>query len=319
MIRYGSMSDRTDPRAPSGRRGVALLLTIVIAVVVGMCTLALWRASAAATRTFTLEAAGPRSDALADSALARATAEMAIGGWRILGRPGEMRVIASGTSRLTRWHADVGRVTWSALVIRGVGVVRSGARGVSAHADVRRIVPLVAPMPVPDAALIGVAWWSIDAGASVEVPVASGAEVACRSSGGVVASARHPFPVAVDSLRLPLIDPDTVRDPLVGAFRLTRGRITRPLRVVGIVAVDTELVVEADLRVTGVLVARGSVHTAGGRLDVTGAVVTGDMGGGPSGLGAGDRVRYDACAIRRAVERVTSPGPTSTWTILPVF
>jgi hypothetical protein len=82
---------------------------------------------------------------------------------------------------------------------------------------------------------------------------------------------------------------------------------------------DSDLVVQADLRVTGVLVTRGSVRPAGGRLDVTGAVVSGDVGSGPSALGAGDRVRYDACAIRSAVARVTSPGPTATWTTLAVW
>jgi hypothetical protein len=166
--------------------------------------------------------------------------------------------------------------------------------------------------------LTGVLPWNLDPGATVEIPVAAGVELRCRSS-GVVVTARHAFPVLVDSLRLPLIDPDTLRDSLVGAFRLTLGRITRPVRVIGMLVADSELWIDADLRVTGVLVARGSVHPAGGRLDVTGAVVTGDAGGVASGLGAGDRVRYDACAIRSAVERVTSPGPTRTWTILPVF
>ncbi|MDZ7632771.1 MAG: hypothetical protein U5K74_15900 [Gemmatimonadaceae bacterium] len=116
-----------------------------------------------------------------------------------------------------------------------------------------------------------------------------------------------------------MVDPDTVTDSLVGAFRLTRSRLSVPLRVTGMVVLDSELFLEADLRLTGVLIARGSIRHVSGHLIVTGAVVAGDAGGGHSGLGPGDRVRYDACAIRRAVEHVTSPGPAATWTHLTPF
>jgi hypothetical protein len=301
------------------RRGVALLIAIAIGAVVGVCVLALWRESASATRAVTLESAIERADALADSALVRATAIVDSGGWTRLSRPGETVLFASASTRATRWRAESGRVAWGTLVIRGVAEVRSGVRGVWARSERRSIVPLRAPLPMPEAAVTGVQPWIVAAGATLDVPPAVGAEVVCRGPAGATASARHPYPVAIDSVRLPLVDADTVRDSLVGAFRLIRGRIARPLRITGMVVVDTEVVVDADLRVTGVLVARGSVHAGGGRLDVIGAVVSGDSGGGPSGLGSGDRVRYDACAIRRAVARVTSPGPTSTWTTLRVF
>lgn len=301
------------------RHGIALLIAVVICAVVGVCVLALWRGSMGAARAATLESSISRAESLADSALVRAAESTASGAWRSLELPGQMMVAGSDTRAGSRWRADVGRVGWGTLALRGVADMHSGARGVMSHVERRSVVPLNAPFPMPESPLIGALAWSIDAAATINLPLAVGAEAICRPSGAVIAAARHPFPMAVDSLRLPLIDPDTVRDSLVGAFRLTGGRITRALRITGMLVVDTEVVVAADLRVTGVLVVRGSVHPAGGRLDVTGAVVSGDVNGGPSGLGAGDRVRYDACAIRRAVARVTSPGPTRTWTTMTVF
>jgi hypothetical protein len=113
------------------------------------------------------------------------------------------------------------------------------------------------------------------------------------------------------------IDADTVTGPLTGVFRLTNPNLTHPLFVVGMVVLDSELLVQADLELVGVLVTRGAIQHAGGRLQVTGAVLAGDAGGGHSGLGAGDR--YDACAVRRAVERVTRAGPGATWTTVPLF
>jgi hypothetical protein len=130
---------------------------------------------------------------------------------------------------------------------------------------------------------------------------------------------RAAIPAGLGRWALTALDPDTVRDTLVGAFRLTRPAIGIPLRVTGMLVTDTDLLVGADLRVTGVLIAGGSIRTAGGRLDVTGAVVAGDSSGGQSRLGAGDRVRYDACAIRGAVLPLTSPGPAATWTTLRLF
>lgn len=301
------------------RAGAALLIAVVIGAVAAICVLALWRASASAARSITLEASTARADALADSALVRAASLVDSGGWQSLSLPGAMLQAGAARTAVTRWRADVGRVGWETLVVRGLGEVRSGVPGVWSRRERRSVVPLRAPLAVPDAALTGVELWSIAGGAIVDVPVAVGADIACRRASGATVTARHPFPAAINSLRLPLVDPDTLRDSMVGAFRLVRGRITHPLRFNGMVVVDTELVVEADLRVQGVLVVRGSVQPAGGRLDVTGAVVSGDAGGGRSGLGAGDRVRYDACAIRSAVARVTSPGPTATWTTLRVF
>lgn len=310
------MSDSIDR---TGRRGIALLIAVVICAVVGVCVLALWRGSMGAARAATLESSIARAEAIGDSALVRATVAMDGGAWRSLELPGQMLVAGSGIRAGARWRADVGRVGWGTLVLRGVGDTRSGARDVMSHAERRSVVPLRAPLAMPESALTGALAWSVDAAATIDLPLAIGAEAICRPASAVIVASRHPFPMAVDSLRLPLIDPDTLRDSLVGAFRLTHGRIRSPLRFTGMVVVDTEVMVEADLRVTGVLVVRGSVHPAGGRLDVTGAVVSGDANGGPSGLGAGDRVRYDACAIRRAVARVTSPGPTRTWTTLTVF
>jgi hypothetical protein len=126
----------------------------------------------------------------------------------------------------------------------------------------------------------------------------------------------RPWPPRFVPSVLPLIDPDTVRDTVRGAVRIAGPALTRPLQVRGMLALDSDLEVGADLHVSGVLIARGSVRSSGGQLTVIGAVVTGDAGGGHSALGSGDRVRYDGCAIRRALEHVTVPGLSATWTRL---
>jgi hypothetical protein len=191
---------------------------------------------------------------------------------------------------------------------------------VRAEAERRVLVPLVVPLPLPDAALTGGQDWIIDVGATVVIPAAVGSERACRSGAAISPSRQATGPAGQGRWPLTPIDPDTVRDALVGAFRLTRPAIaSAPMQVTGMLVTDTDLLVGADLRVTGVLIAGGSIRTAGGRLDVTGAVVAGDSSGGQSRLGAGDRVRYDACAVRGAVLPLTSPGPAATWTTLRLF
>lgn len=296
-----------------------MLLAIVISAVVGVAVLALWHGTAATKRAFSLESSGTHVTALADSALVQSMAFADSGNWPRLLSPGAWQMVATRSAQGATSRAEIARTAWMTLLLRGSATAPSGARGVTARADHRTIIPLVAPIEFPDAALTGAQPWIVDAGATLDVPAAVAREHLCRATTGARAIARAPRSVAIDATRLPVIDADTVRDSLVGAFRLNVGAVRSPLRVRGIVVVDSELLVGADLRVTGVLVTRGSVHPAGGRLDVIGAVVAGDAGGGPSGLGAGDRVRYDACAIRRALEQVTSRGATATWTTLTVY
>ena len=168
------------------------------------------------------------------------------------------------------------------------------------------LVPLQSPLAMPASALTAPAPWVNAAGASASVPVPSADERACRTGVTPTVASVGVYPDSVvAALPLVPVDPDTVRDSLAGAFRLVRGVIRRPLRIEGMVVVDTDLVVGADLRLAGMLVVRGSVLAAGGRLDMLGAIQSGDAYGGHSGLGATDLVRYDACAIRHAVERVT--------------
>ncbi|MCC7053330.1 MAG: hypothetical protein IT355_08670 [Gemmatimonadaceae bacterium] len=299
------MSRRPDRR----RDGTALLVVIVIAAMAGLATLALWRTAAGAARTDAMATAVPATAGAADSALLVGLAAVERGDWRdSLPTPGSSMVAGQGSGRRTRWRATVGRTGWAALVVRGTGSGASGARGVMSRADHRVLVPLVSPLPMPEAALTGSSPWLVVAGAVVDVPPPAPAELSCRDGLLPVGQATAPYPdSAMARLVLPLLDPDTVRAPMSGAFRLTGGRIRVPLRIAGMVVLDTDLSVEADLRLTGVLIVRGTVRTAGGRLDVRGATISGDAYGGHSGLGAADRVRYDACAIRHAVERVTAP------------
>ncbi len=310
------MSDTTE--RPT-RRGIAVLLAMVTCTIIGLCVLSLWHATSATARVLSLEVSGTTAESRADSARMLGVQAIAAGGWRTLAEPGAAARIADIISASGTVHADIGRAGWTTLVVRGTSDVRTGVRGITAHADRRTIIPLVAPLDIPRAALTGVQPWRIDSAAIVGIPTAAGRERRCRPTPTILTSAQAPYPGALDLRRLPVVDPDTVRDSLDGAWQLSRARLSRPLIVRGLLVIDQDLVVGADLRLVGVLISHGSIRTAGGHLDVTGAVVTGDVTGGSSGLGAGDRVRYDACAVRSAVERATSPAPTATWTTLSVF
>ena len=310
------MSDTTD--APA-RRGIALLLAIVTCTIVGLCALSLWHAGSAARRTITLEAAIATAESLADSSRALGIRALSLGSWRTLTEPGAAVRIAHARTPSQAVDADIGRVGWTTLVVRGMSDVRTGVAGMTAHADRRTVIPLIAPLDVPHAAVTGVQPWSLAPSALVEIPPPTGRERRCRPLGSVTPATQAAYPVTLDLRRMPVVDPDTVRDSLTGAWQLSRRRLSRPLIVRGLVVIDQDIEIAADLRIVGVLISHGSIRPAGGHLDVTGAVVSGDVTGGVSVLGAGDRVRYDACAIRSAVARATSPAPTATWTTLSVF
>ncbi len=301
------------------RRGVALLMTVVIIAVTGMGVLALWQLNAAMQRSITLETAAVQAGALADSALSAGHTAVADGSWRTLTAPGAEMAIASGTAPHGTWRSVLGRSGWRTLMLRGSSRLASGVRGVPARGDRRALVPLVAPLDVPFAALTGVGVWNVPSGAIVEVPAAAGAELVCRDGVAPTGTASWSGAPALALFPAVAIDADTVTVPLTGVFRLTSPNLGHPLVVTGMLVLDSELSVGADLELSGVLVTRGVIQPAGGRLKVTGAVLAGDAGGGHSGLGAGDRIRYDACAVRRAVERVTRAGPGATWTTLRLF
>ena len=316
MIRCGSMSDMSDRPA---RRGMALLLAIATCTVVGLCVLALWHANTATARAIALESAIGSAESLADSARILSIRAVVFGAWRTLADPGTSQRVARAITPQRASSADIGRVGWSTLVVRGTGDVRTGVPGIAAHADTRTIIPLRAPIETPSAALIGVQPWSVAPSAIVDIPTATGRELRCRPASAIATTMRAPYPTTLELRRIPIVDPDTLRDSLTGVWQLSRARLARPLIVRGLVVIDQDLEIGADLRIVGVLISHGSIRPAGGHLDVTGAVVSGDVTGGASVLGAGDRVRYDACAIRNAVERATSPAPTAAWTTLRVF
>lgn len=303
----------------ASRSGVALLLAVAVTAVVGLCTLALWKTSAGSSRSLVLERARARADALASEGTARALQQVSAGAWRTLSVPASTRSLGVQLFARGQWRADLGRPTWSTLIIRTVSDAASGAPGVRAMRDERVLVPLLAPLDIPSAALTGARPWSIPVGAAVDVPLPSVMERRCRDGIAPVPSRTTPRGGTLQVATLAILDADTVTRPVVGSYRLARASLRSPLQVTGMVALDSDLVVQADLQLTGVLFVRGSIRHAGGRLDVTGAIVAGDSLGGNSGLGTGDRVRYDACAIRHAVDLVTRPGPSATWTRMSPF
>jgi hypothetical protein len=295
------------------RRGVALLLAIVIVAVVGSVTIVLWRATAAARHREALELADARAAAVADSATVIGAQWIAEGQWRSLLLPGDTALVHQWATSRELATVSVGRLGWSTLVIRGDAEGRSGVRAVVARSGTQLVVPQVAPVRVPASAVTGVRPWLLHPGHQIDVAPAVGVEGRCRDDLLPVATGIQPFPAGVSALDLPVLDTDTVSAPVTGPVRLAGGRVRHPLTVTGMVVLDSVLTLEADLFVSGMLVSRGGVRRNGGRLDVRGGVMAGDSSGMQSELGAGDRVRYDACAMRRAVDQITRPAGVGTW------
>lgn len=313
------MSVRAERPHAARRRGIALLLALITMLVGGTCALALWHTRASTFRALTLERAWLRAATTADSALLAALTLTDTGGWRSVAAPGDLRTLLDITASHEFRRAAVARLGWGTLLVRGVVQLQSGVPHLVARAEHRVLIPLIAPITMPQAGLTGVRPWTVDSAAVLTLSAAVPSELTCRAGLLPVTVLQDSLGGALDSNLVTLLDPDTVSLPLAGVFRLTRDRITRPLVITGMVESVTGLQVAADLRIMGVLVVQESVVPAGGRLDVTGAIVTRDAGVGHSTLGSGDRVRYDACAIRHAVARATRPGPARTWTTLRLF
>jgi hypothetical protein len=302
------------------RRGVALLVATVMTTVVGIALIVMWRGVGDNRRASVAESATRRAVTLAESAQVAVFFAADSGAWRTLSVPGSSQRISIVTTRRESRTSDLARTGWLTLLARGTGTASAGRVGVVARADRRTLIPLTAPITLPNAAVTGGTLpWLVDSAAAVDVPMPSGRERICRAGLTVAPSGVAPFPPAFQPLLLPVVDPDTVRDTVRGAVRIVGPLLSRPLQVIGILALDSDLLIGADLHVSGVLITRGSVRPSGGHLAVTGAVLAGDAGGGQSRLGAGDQVRYDACAARRALELVTTLGPSATWTRLSFY
>ncbi len=314
------MSESTDrPARAHGRHAFALLFALVTLAVAGLCTLALWHTHASATRSDHLRLATLHHGDTADSLLALGVAATLGGAWRGLPYPGATVVTHQGAAHGGVQTATIARVGWHSLLVRGLSTGRSGVSAVQARANARLLLPLHSPMVMPAAALTAPVPWHVDPGASVTFAPSTPGEMRCREGVVPLAVLADSLAVRLDTITAIPLDPDTVSAPLVGVFRLIRDRITRPMVVHGMVESVSGLFIGADLQIVGVLVVQGSVQPAGGQLDVTGAVIARDSGGAGSVLGNGDRVRYDACAIRRAVDRATRPAPAVAWTTVGRF
>jgi Flp pilus assembly protein TadG len=308
------MLAHTDPGARTGhqRGGVALLIALLAALLVAAIVVSLARGSAFSARAQVLTARSTQAAALAESAHVRALSGTHDSVWRAL-RQSDTRIVAERATGTHPFSSTIGRPTWSTLMARGTSRVPAGVPHAQAAADRRSIIPLWSPLSFPRAALSAPLPWLLDASAIVSVPTASLPESRCRAGILPAVEERGGPDAAFVLSALPAIDPDTVIDTVRSAVRLSGPRLARPFAVRGILAVDSDLLLEADLQIEGVLVTRGSLVPSGGHLQVTGAVVAGDVGAGASALGPGDRVQYDACALRHALDLITHPAPVSRW------
>jgi hypothetical protein len=88
--------------------------------------------------------------------------------------------------------------------------------------------------------------------------------------------------------------------------------ITTASRHQGILMVDGDLTLHADLDVFGLLMVRGAVDATAGRLLVHGAALVRDDWGHGSRFGFASRVRYSRCALRRAYSATGAPAAVTT-------
>lgn len=88
--------------------------------------------------------------------------------------------------------------------------------------------------------------------------------------------------------------------------------ISQPSRHQGVLMIDGDLVLNADLDVNGLLLVRGAVNATVGRLSVHGAALVRDDQGHGSRFGFATRVRYSRCALRRALSATGAPAAITT-------
>jgi hypothetical protein len=294
------MSRRSDPR-----RGSTLVLVLVMLAASAMLALALVRSRASDARGVALTRRQLRAAFAADSLADAGMRAIGAGAWRPL-RAGD--TAATGVSGDGTWRLL--RPTWGQLLLHLHAERAGGARSVGATVDHRLRFALRMP-PLGDP---GVALESAESGApsGVVVPATRSLhETICLA--GRVASPEGPATWRPDSLPpLPVVDADTVRDTIRGAVRLLRP-VRRPISVVGLLAVDSALVLDADLLVHGLLLVSGPVAGGAGRLSVVGGVRMVGAARTLAALAPSSRIQHDACAIRRAADtqaRVQSAGLT---------
>lgn len=88
--------------------------------------------------------------------------------------------------------------------------------------------------------------------------------------------------------------------------------VTTASRHQGILMVDGDLTLNADLDVFGLLMVRGAIDATAGRLLVHGAALVRDETGHGSRFGFASRVRYSRCALRRAYSATGAPAAVTT-------
>ncbi len=83
----------------------------------------------------------------------------------------------------------------------------------------------------------------------------------------------------------------------------------------GVLAVDHDLIVHDTLRLRGMLLVRGALDASSGRLEVDGAVLVRGQTTRATRIGSGSTIRYDQCALRRAIAAIATPetGPFRQW------
>ncbi|MBC8088548.1 MAG: hypothetical protein H7Z40_14885 [Phycisphaerae bacterium] len=326
-----------------------MIATLLIATLAATVQAAVWRATRNARIAFAGERALLGADAAISTHLAswdgRAFASMPIGA-QTTSTPSLTANLAA-TVTVVRTGLNNAMVEASATSTNN-GVPRAVERHVSRMLTVRNPpLPLNAPLTMLGSATFAYAgtvsttdetppgWASECLGTdSVDAPTTSASVSALRSqfdagwSKWLSVAHRTDDPATVSSL-VPIVTAVTCApatgDPHRGAGSIAACTnewgaralnatftVTTTSRHQGILMVDGDLTLNADLDVFGLLMVRGAIDATAGRLLVHGAALVRDEMGHGSRFGFASRVRYSRCALRRAYSATGAPAAVTT-------
>jgi hypothetical protein len=300
------------------RNGVALVGALALLTMSGIVVAALVASSLTAQRAMRLGRSGETATASAEYAVSSVLAGAST--YQLatlpLGVPKRFEVVVAQTSQV---HVDV-QVT---RLPRGVLWLVADALVPGLDSGERRI-NLVAQFPnlgpLPPAAIESRGDVFLAADVSVGADTTGDAECAARPSGPDVVTAAGATVVAGAGIRVetrsaaadsdsyllnprqrPILASGSNVAHAVGDTTITGGTFD------GILLVDGALTITGPLAVTGLVVATGPIRTSGGRLSVTGALLSAYTGPGRAIDLAASSLRYAPCVAAAALRAAATP------------